>query len=132
MDASTGYPVAQVVNATEKGLAEAVAYPHTLVFFTSEQAASNYSKTLGGSGQRTPAGKAGGQAGLNTGTQVVQDAAKGGWQLSFGNTAGLLGRILKVGFGGILIVAGVMIMFPKVNEGTLGVVTKVAGKVPLV
>jgi hypothetical protein len=29
-----------------------------------------------------------------------------GFQLTFGNTTGLLGRILKIGFGGILIIEG--------------------------
>lgn len=44
-------------------------------------------------------------------TSTVANAAKSvlgsGWSLVFGNTTGLLGRIIKVGLGGILIIAGI-------------------------
>jgi hypothetical protein len=61
-------------------------------------------------------------AGTAADTGTVSGAAKGGeiavndltnplkWALSFGNTTGLLTRILKVVFGGVLIIAGVMKM----------------------
>jgi PKD repeat protein len=54
----------------------------------------------------TPAG--------DTAENASSDATKGGeaangqWSLVFGNTGGLLTRILKVVFGGILIISGVL------------------------
>jgi hypothetical protein len=44
--------------------------------------------------------------GAKKAAQAAADAITKGWKLVFGNTTGLLGRILKVVFGGVLVIAG--------------------------
>lgn len=52
------------------------------------------------------AAKAAGNAAKN----AVGSLLGSGWHLVFGGTSGLLGRILKVLFGGVLMIAGIMRM----------------------
>lgn len=136
MDKSTGYPVAEVVNAQEKALAESVAFPTRLVFFTSEAAAAAFSKSQGGSGERTPAGKAGGQAALNAGSKAV--AAVGNpldWLSNIGQFFSALTqantwiRITKVLVGGVLVVAG-LIKLTGTDRKVYGLAGMAASKLP--
>ena len=136
MFAGTGYPVAEVVNAQEKALAEATAFPTRLVFFTSQGAAEAYSKSLGGNGQQTPAGKLGGQAALNAGSKAV--AAVGNpldWLSNIGQFFSVLTqgntwiRITKVLVGGTLVIAG-LIKLTGTDRKAYGLVGMAASKLP--
>lgn len=115
MDAATGYPVAEVINAQEKAVAEAVAFPTRIVFFTSQAAASAYSKSLHGSGQTTPAARLGGQAALNAGAQAAAAVSNPlDWLSNIGQFFSALTqpnlwlRVTKVLIGGVMVVAGLM------------------------
>jgi hypothetical protein len=72
---TSGWVVAEVIDAAEKTLAEASVYPDTLVFFTSKSAADNYVKSKGGTPVTSPLAAAGGQAALNAGAAAVTAAA---------------------------------------------------------
>lgn len=95
-----GYVLAQVTNATEKGLAEASVYPGKLIFFTSETAARAYALSKGHPAITSPATKLGGNKALNAGTQAVQDILGGAnltsWFIRVGEI--LLGIVL-IGVG---------------------------------
>lgn len=136
MSAATGYPVAEVVNAQEKTLAEATAFPTRLVFFTSQAAAAAYSRSLGGSGAQTPAGKAGGQAALNAGSKAA--AAVGNpldWLSNIGQFFSALTqpnlwlRVSKVLLGGVLVVAG-LIKLTGTDKKVYGIAGMAASRLP--
>jgi hypothetical protein len=131
MTSATGYPVAEVTNATEKALAEAAAFPTQLVFFTSESAADSYSKSLGGSGTTTPGAKLGAQSALNTGTQAVQDIATGDITggLHWPGADNFLVRTLKIVVGGVLLIAGILKM-TGASRDIGGIITQTAAKLP--
>jgi hypothetical protein len=65
-----------------------------------------------------------GDAAGNYAAQVAKDALGSGWSLTFGNTGGLLGRIIKVTLGAILLIAGIIRMMP--DKAALGAAGKVA------
>lgn len=72
--------VAEVTNPLEKALAESVAWPSKVYFFTSQAAAQAFANANGGSGSIpgvNQALNAGNQA-LNAGTQAVTDVASAG------------------------------------------------------
>lgn len=120
--------VGEVTNAIEENLVKATAFPNKVLFFTTKAAATQYADGHGGAatGPLSSAASAG-NAALNAGTSAVS----GGWDLAFGNTKGLLTRILKVVFGGILLVAGILKLSgtDKKLEQVLPLVGGPAGKV---
>jgi len=67
----------------------------------------------------------------NTAQNEIGSVLGGGFKLVFGNTTGLLTRILKVVFGGILLIAGILKLSgtDKKLEQVLPVVGGPAGKV---
>lgn len=127
MTSSTGYPVAEVVNAEEKALAESVAFPTTLVFFTTKAAAESYSKSLGGSGSTTPAAKLGGQTALNVGSQAAAGAIPGvsGFFTALGQSNTWI-RVAKVIVGGVMLIVGLAHI-----SGAGNALAETARKVPL-
>lgn len=133
MSAATGYPVAEVVNAQEKTLAELAAFPTRLVFFTSQAAAAAYSKSLGGSGKRTAIGAGGGQAVLNAGTGAVGNPLD--WLANIGqffsaiSQPNFVSRLVKVLLGGVFVVAG-LIKLTGTDQKVYGVAGMAASKLP--
>lgn len=135
---STGR-VGEVTNATEKALAEAVAFPNQVIFFTSQQAALNFSSAHGGGnnpGNTGALGQAlgGGNTALNAGTQAAQNAATGklfSFNLGASGISAWFTRGLKVLFGGILIMAGILKLTntDKTLNQVLPVIGGPAGKV---
>jgi len=48
------------------------------------------------------------KAAANAAKKAAQSVLGNGWHVIFGNTTGLAGRILKVVFGGVLVIAGLL------------------------
>lgn len=135
MSAPTGYPVGEVVNAEEKALAEATAFPTRIVFFTSQAAAGAYSRSLGGSGQQTPGAKLGGQAALNAGAKAAAVVNPLDWLANIGQFFSALTqpnlwlRVSKVVLGGVMVVAG-LIKLTGTDKKVYGLAGAAASKLP--
>jgi hypothetical protein len=103
-------------------------------FGTKAEALAYYQQNAAShSGWKAPTGLAGnlGNAVSTVAGGAVKSVLGDGFHLVFGNTSGLLGRILKVAFGVILIVAGVLKLSgtDKKLEQVIPVVGGAAGKV---
>jgi hypothetical protein len=133
---TSGFVVAEVVNAQEKALAEAATFPNKLIFFTSRQAALNYVASQGHKPVTTPAAAAGGQAALNVGSKAA--AAVGNpldWLSNIGQFFSALTqpnlwlRLTKVLLGGVLVVAG-LIKLTGTDKKVYGIAGMAASKLP--
>lgn len=106
--------------------AEAEAHPQTM---NDLQAAAGGAQAIGGtSGSATNIPTPGG---VVSGAGTAAAAAATGWHLTFGNFSGLLTRTLKIVFGGILLIAGILKLSGASQklEQVLPVVGGPAGKV---
>jgi hypothetical protein len=98
------YQVAEVINATEKALAEASVFPYSLIFFTNQADAETYAKAHGGGVDLTP---------LQTPANAVANGANalgglGGWLAGISGFSGtnFVLRAVKVIAGGFLLIFG--------------------------
>jgi len=109
-----GGRVFEARNRAEQILANAINWPAKVRWFPSQAAADAYAKQQDPAAyqawqnvQNSPGFKqaiGGAQHALDAGSSAVS----GGWVVGLAGTTGLLGRALKVGFGAVLIIAGVM------------------------
>jgi len=120
---TTGWVVAEVIDAAEKTLAEATVYPDTLIFFTSKASADAYVKSKGGTPVTTPVAALGGQAALNAGSAAVTAAAN---PLAALFQKSIWIRVAEVAAGLILLGIGLNAML---HGRPLGAVTGAAGAV---
>lgn len=65
------------------------------------------------------------KAAVNTGKNAAKKTLGAGWNLTFGNTTGLLGRIIKVALGAVLLISGILRM-TGTDKAALGVAGKAA------
>lgn len=133
---TTGWVVAEVVNAQEKTLAEVSTFPDKLVFFTSQAAAEQYARSQGGTPVTSPLGQLGGQAALNAGSRAA--AAVGNpldWLSNIGQFFSVLTqrntwqRIIKVLIGAELVIAG-LIKLTGTDKAVYGIAGQAASKLP--
>lgn len=133
---TSGWVVAEVVNAQAKALAVAASFPNKLVFFTSRQAADNYAHSQGHTPVTTPTAALGGQAAVNAGAKAA--AAAGNpldWLSNIGQFFSALTqpnlwlRISKVVLGGVLVVAG-LIKLTGTDKKVYGLAGAAASKLP--
>lgn len=133
---TSGWIVAEVVNAQEKALAEAATWPNRLIFFTSRSAAEAYVTSQGHKAVTSPAAAAGGQAALNAGSKAA--AAVGNpldWLANIGQFFSALTqpnlwlRVSKVLLGGVLVVAG-LIKLTGTDRKVYGIAGMAASKLP--
>ena len=73
----------------------------------------------------TAAGAAAGNTAVNAAKDAAKAAAGSGWNLTFGNTTGLLGRTIKVALGAALLIMGIARM---TGAGTA--IKNAAGSIP--
>ena len=125
---TTGWVVAEVIDAAEKTLAEARVYPNTLVFFTSKASADAYVKSKGGTPVTSPLGAAGGQAALNAGSAAVTAAAN---PLAALFQAAIWIRVAEVAAGLILLGIGLNAMLKGRPLSAVTSAAGVAGKVAM-
>lgn len=133
---TSGWVVAEVVNAQAKALAEAATFPNRLIFFTSRQAALNYVTSQGHKPVTTPAAALGGQAAVNAGAKAA--AAVGNpldWLSNIGQFFSALTqrnlwlRVSKVVLGGVLVVAG-LIKLTGTDKKVYGLAGMAASRLP--